>query len=87
MTYALEHLFSTDILQSPIEILDLLHDVLHFILILTFNLARLSNGNVKGYFDATCGCTGEPATGHRVRVRGQADLVLASVSCGESEAA
>ena len=57
LSYPLKHLLPTNILHPTIKVRDLLHDTLYLTLILTFNLARLSNSHVKRDLDSTYSVT------------------------------
>jgi hypothetical protein len=46
VTYPLENLFSPDILQPRVQILDLLHQRLHLVLVRALNLACLANRHI-----------------------------------------
>lgn len=52
MTYPLEDLFPPDVLQPRVQILHLLDQRLHLILIRTLNLARLANRHIKRELDS-----------------------------------
>lgn len=82
--YPLVHLFTTDIVQPAVQILDTLHDILDFVLILSLNLAGLTNGKVDGELDGAQR-VGQPAGGG-IRFRCEADSVLARIRGGEMEA-
>jgi hypothetical protein len=45
-TYPLKHLFSSDVHQSPVQLLDLAHDALHLVLVIALDLARCANGHI-----------------------------------------
>lgn len=86
MAYPLENLLSPDIMQPPIEILDLLHNILHLPLIFRFDLARLTNGDIQR--DPDCSrASRQPAPRRTAAVRRQTDLVLARIGSRESEPA
>lgn len=85
-TNTLVHLLPANIMQTRIQILDALHDILHLVLVLGLDLACLANGHVKGDLDCALGA-GQPSTSLSIGVSREADLVLASVGGGESEAA
>lgn len=74
-------------MQPSVQVLDLLHNILHLALVLRLNLARLANGNVKRNPDRIRRTTGEPASGHMAAIGSQTDLVLTSVGGREGEAA
>lgn len=82
--YPLVHLFTTDIVQPAVQILDPLHDILDFVLILSLNLAGLTNGKVDGELDGAQR-VGQPAGGG-IRLRCEADSVLARIRGREMEA-
>lgn len=85
-TNPLVHLLPANIMQTRVQILDALHDILHLVLVLGLDLACLANGHVKGDLDSALG-TGQPSTSLSIGVSREADLVLASVGGSESEAA
>jgi len=87
-THPLKHLLPPDILQPSIEVLDLLHQILHFTLIRALDGARLADRQVEVELDLPAGNTvAQPATsGPGVRRR-EADAVVAAVGGGECEAA
>lgn len=74
-------------MQPSVQVLDLLHNILHLALVLRLNLARLANSNVKRNPDRIRRTTREPASGHMAAIGSQTDLVLTSVGGGEGEAA
>lgn len=82
--YPLVYLLTTDIVQSAVHILDPLHDILDFVLVLRLNLAGLTNGKVDSDLDGAQR-VGQPAGGG-VRFRCEADSVLAGIRGGEVEA-
>lgn len=67
-----------------VEILDPLHNVLDFVLVLGLNVASLTNGKVDDDLDGARGI-GQPA-GASIRLRCEADFVLAAIRGGEMEA-
>lgn len=71
-------------MQPAVQILDPLHDILDFVLILSLNLAGLTNGKVDGELDGARR-VGQPAGGS-IRLRCEADSVLARIRGGEMEA-
>lgn len=73
-------------MQSAVQITNPLHNILHLVLILGLDLARLANGNIQGNLDGTLG-VGQPAARGSVGLRGEADAVLAGIGSGEGEAA
>lgn len=73
-------------MQSAVQILHALHNILDLILVLGLNLARLANGHVEGNADSTL-AVGQPAGCRDLGVGHEADTVLAGVSGGEGEAA
>ena len=86
-THPLKHLLPSDILQPPVQILNLLHDILNLALIRTLDSARLSNGQIQGQLDAAHRMQGgEPARGSRIGCWREADLVIARVGSAECEA-
>lgn len=72
-------------MQTAVQILDSLNDVLHFILVLGLNLAGLTNGNVDSELDSSSG-GGQP-TGGGICLRCEADFVLARIGSREVEPA
>lgn len=58
LTYSLEDLFSPDVGQSAVQLLDFGDDAIDLALIFTLDLAGLSNGHVDGEFDTTAGHAG-----------------------------
>lgn len=85
-TYPLIHLLPTNIMQPTIQIPNTLHNILHLVLILRLDLARLTNGNIQSHLDRALG-TGQPAASGGVRFSREAETVLAGVGGGEGEAA
>lgn len=85
-THPLVHLLPTNIMQPAVQIANALHDILHLILVLRLDLARLANGNIQRHPDSALG-TGQPAASRGVRVGRETDAVLAGVRSGESKAA
>lgn len=83
--YPLENLLSPDIVQSPVEILDLLHDILHLALVFRFDLACLTNGDIQREADRVRPV--QPAPRRSAAVRRQTDLVLPRVGSREREPA
>lgn len=81
----MKHLLPPNILQPPIQILDLLHDILDLALIRALQRAGLANGQVQGQLDPVARRQrGEPApAGRRGR---EAQLVVARVGGREGEA-
>lgn len=77
--YPLVHLLTTDIVQTAVQILDPLNDILDFVLVLSLNLAGLTNGKVDSELDGARR-VGQPAGGG-IRLRCEADSMLASI-CG-----
>lgn len=74
-------------MQPSVQILDLLHNVLHLALVLRFNLARLANGHIKRHPDRIRRTAGKPASGHMAAIRSQTDLVLTRVGGREGKTA
>ncbi len=83
----MENLLPPDILQSTIQILDPLHNILNLALVRTLNLACLSNSQIKRKSDtAQRSERRKPAA--RVRRGGrEADLVVSRIGGAEGEAA
>lgn len=73
-------------MQTTIQIAHTLHNILHLILILSLDLARLANGNVERDPDGAL-AVGHPARSRDVGFGHEADTVLAGVCGGEGEAA
>lgn len=71
-------------MQAAVQILDPLHNILDLVLILSLNLAGLTNGKVNGELDGA-ERVGQPAGGG-IRFRCEADSVLARIRGGEMEA-
>lgn len=87
-THSLENLFSADILQPGVQILDALGQVLHLALVGALDLRGLTNSQVQLQLDAAVGVVGaKPALAAAVGGRGEADLVLAGLGGAEGEAA
>ena len=87
VSHSLESLFPSNVRQSGIQILYLLHDVRDLALVLTLNLAGLANGDVQAQLDAAHGTSaGQPAASWIVRGR-ETDLVLARIGRRESKSA
>ena len=89
-TYPLENLLPLDILQPPIQIPHLLHNIVQFPLIRALNITRLSNRQIQRKLNraalSTRHSTAQPAAGGGARRR-ETDAVVAGVSGGEGEAA
>lgn len=85
-THSLIDLLATNIMQAAVKITYTLHDILHFVLVLGLDLARLANGNVQGELDGAL-AAGHPAGGRDVGFGHKADTVLAGVGRREGEAA
>lgn len=73
-------------MQSAVQILHTLNDILNLVLVLGLNLARLANGHIQGHPDSTL-AVGQPAGCRDLGVGHEADTVLAGVGGGESKAA
>lgn len=73
-------------MQPAIQVLDLLHDILHLPLILQLNVACLTNCHVQRHPDRLRP-TREPAPGRTAPLGSQTDLMLTSISGGEGETA
>jgi len=87
-THPLKNLLPSNILQSRIKVLDLLHDILNLALIRTLNRARLPDREVEIQPDAAGRVAAvQPAARGGGRRRGEADLVVAGVGGAEGEAA
>lgn len=86
-TYPLEHLLPTNILQPAVQILHLLHNILHLVLVFRLNLARFTDSHVQSDLDRTGRGARQPATAScGVGLGGHADLVQAGVGSGEGKA-
>lgn len=86
-TYTLENLLPPDVLETRVEVLDALRQVLHLALVGASDLGRLADGQVELQLDAAVGVVlRQPALPARVGRRGEADLVLAGLGRGEGEA-
>ena len=84
----MKHLFPTNILQPSIQILNLLHNILHLVLIFRLDLARLTDSHVQGDLDGAGRGTAQPAAADGgVGLGSDADLVQTGVGGGEGEAA
>lgn len=83
-TFPLVNLLATNILEPAVQVLDTLDDILHLVLVLGFDLAGLSNGNVNSELHSTGGVA-QPGRGG-VRLGREADSVLTSVGSREVEA-
>ena len=81
--YPLEYLFTTNILQSTIEVLHSLCNVRNLSRVLTFDLAGSADSNVQSQLHG--GRTREPSL--TLRVGSKANSVLTSVSGSECESA
>ena len=87
-TYPLENLLPPNILQPPIQIPHLLHNIIHLALIRPLNRARLPNHQIQSKLDPRLRLsTTKPSAARRGVVRGEADFVFAAVGGSESEAA
>lgn len=84
-SYPLVHLFTADIVQPAVQILDTLNNVLHLILVFSLDLAGLTNGKVDGEFDGAPGVA-QPA-GDSISLGCEANSVLAGIRRREVEAA
>lgn len=86
-TYPLEDLFSPDILQSAVQILDSLDNVVYLLLVAAFDLARLANSQVQMEFCAAEVVSGgEPAWIMTVGRGGKANLVFTRFGSGKCKA-
>lgn len=85
VTYPLENLLSPDVVQPSIEVLDLLHNILHLALVFRFDLAGLTNGDIQR--EADCIVSVPPAPRRGAAIWCQTDLVLARVGSREGESA
>ena len=83
---SLEHLLSPDILQSRVEVLNLVDNLTHLLLVAALNLTRLANSHVELELDAAYLATAEEEArcGRYVRRR-EAELVVAGIGRAESE--
>lgn len=73
-------------MQTAVQVLHTLNDILHLILILGLDLAGLANSEVEVQLDGALAVR-EPASGRGIGVGHEADLVLACIGSGEGEAA
>lgn len=82
----MEHLFPPNILQTTVQILDLLYKILHLAFIRTLNRARLSNRQVEAKFDLTARCAAaQPAAaGTSIRWR-KAETVIPAIGSRKGE--
>lgn len=88
VSYPLEDLFPSDILQPRVQVAHALRYVGHLALVGALDIARLADREVEGQLDAAVGVQGaEPALAAGARGRREADAVLASVGGAECEAA
>lgn len=86
-TYSLEDLLAPDILQTRVEVLDPLGDVLELALVGALDLAGLADGEVEGELDAAVGVGGvQPALAAAVAAWREAEPVVARVGRREGEA-
>lgn len=84
----LKHLLPPHILESRIQIPNLLHHILHLSLITAFNLGRVADGHVELEFDSADLGAGEEEAGGGGHVCGrEAEAVVAGVGGGEGELA
>lgn len=87
-TYPLKHLLSPNILQPSIQIPNLLHNLRDLALVITFNLAGLSNRHIQREFDTALGRDAAAQPASRRSIRGsEADAMVAGVGGAEDEAA
>lgn len=88
VTYTLEDLLSSDVVEAGVEVLDTCCDVLDLSLVAALDLVGLADDEVEGQLDAAVGFRGrEPAGAARVGRRREAQLVVSGVGGGEGEAA
>lgn len=73
-------------MQSAVQVLHALHNVLDLILVLGLNLASLTNGHIEGDPNGTL-AVGQPAGCRDFGVGHETDTVLSGVGSGEGEAA
>lgn len=88
-TYPLEDLFSPDVGQSAVQLLDLGNNAVDLALVFGLDLARLANGHVDGEFDSAARHAGvaEPSANadSRGARRREAYPVIAGIGRGEGE--
>lgn len=85
--YPLEDLLPSDILQSGIEVLDLLHDILDLALVRTLDGAGLADREVEVQLDASDRmASAQPTACRRSGRGGEADFVVTRVRGAEREA-
>lgn len=85
--YPLEHLLPPNILQTPIQIFDLLYNILHFPLILLLDLARLTNCHIQRDPDRVRTTARQPTPRGTAAIGRQTNLVLAGIGSGEGKTA
>lgn len=86
MTYSLEDLLPADILQPRVQVLDPRLDVFQLVLVRALDNAALADSHIQGKLDTAVGVGGaQPATLAAVGGGSEADLVVASLGCGEGE--
>lgn len=84
----MENLFSPDVLQPRIQILDLLHNIINLALVRALNLARLANNHIQLKLDSSMHSTSpKPTSARGYILRCEAEPVLARVGGRECEAA
>jgi len=84
----LKHLLPPNILQPAVQILDLLHQILHFTLVRAFDGARLADGKVEVELDLPArNAVAQPSPARPGVCRREADTVVPAVRGGECEAA
>lgn len=87
-THSLENLLSPNILQPSIQVLNLLYNIRNLALILTLDLTRLTNRQIQVQSYTTQRMArAQPTTCADIRIRLEADTMLAGVRSGESETA
>ena len=85
-THSLKYLLPPNILQPPIQVSDLVYDVLHLTSVLALDLARLANDHVQREFDAALARhTAAQPTSSWSTGRREADLVVTRVLRRERE--
>lgn len=84
-TYSLKHLFAPHILQSRIQVLDLLHQRFDFVLVRALDTTRFANGQIEGKLDGAMDGATQPAASAGDVLGCDADAVLATVGGAEGK--
>lgn len=86
--YSLENLLSADVLQSTVQILDLLDNIIELAFIRTLNGACGSYSHIQREFDAIWWLTAaQPAAANAGVGESEADAVVSRIGCGKGELA